>query len=105
MRAWIVILRIYVQPYCFLGFHGLFRISELLDLQAADVIVHNQYLEILVKSSKIDQHSEGNKVFFSKIGGITCFHVLVCRSFASAGIDTNSSVRVFRAAGKVLQEA
>ena len=80
-----------------LGFHGLFRISELLDLPAADVIVHNQYLEILVKSSKTDQHREGNKVFISKIGGITCSHVLVCRFFASAGIGTNSSVRVFRA--------
>lgn len=64
-----------------LGFHGLFRISELLDLQAADVIVHNEYLEIL-----------------SKTGGITCPHALVCRFFASKGIDTNSSsVHVFRA--------
>lgn len=80
-----------------LGFHGLFRISELLDLQAADVIVHNEYLEILVKSSKTDQYREGNKVLISKTGGITCRHALVCRFFASAGIDTNSSVHVFLA--------
>ena len=31
-----------------LGFHGLFRISELLDLQAVDFTIHTEYLEILV---------------------------------------------------------
>ena len=59
-----------------LGFHGLFRISELLDLQAVDFTIHTEYLEILVKSSKTDQYREGNKVFISKLGGITCPHAL-----------------------------
>ena len=80
-----------------LGSHDLFRISELLDLQAANVIVHNEYLEILVKSSKNDQYREGNKVFISKTGGNTCPTLLFVGFFASEGIDTNSSVHVFRA--------
>ena len=79
-----------------LGFHGLFRISGLLDLQAVDVTIHNQYLEILVKSSKTDQYREGNKIFISKLGGITCPHAL-CRYFASARIKASSSVYIFRA--------
>ena len=79
-----------------LGFHGLFGISELLDLQAVDVTIHNEYLEILVKSSKTDQYREGNKVFISKLGSITCPHALLCRYFASARIDANSSVYIFR---------
>ena len=54
-----------------LGFHGLFRISELLDLQAVDFTIHTEYLEILVRSSKTDHYREGNKVFISKLGGIT----------------------------------
>ena len=62
-----------------LGFHGLFRISELLDLQAVDFTIHTEYLEILVKSSKTDQYRKGNKVFISKLGGITCPHALLCR--------------------------
>jgi len=80
-----------------LGFHGLFRISELLDLQAVDFTIHTEYLEILVRSSKTDQYREGNKVFISKLGGITCPHALLCRYFASARIDPNSSVYIFRA--------
>ena len=80
-----------------LGLHGLFRISELLDLQAVDFTIHTEYLEILVKSSKTDQYREGNKVFISKLGGITCPHALLCRYFASARIDPNSSVYIFRA--------
>lgn len=80
-----------------LGFHGLFRISELLDLQAVDFTIHTEYLEILVKSSKTDQYREGNKVSISKLGGITCPHALLCRYFASARIVPNSSVYIFRA--------
>lgn len=80
-----------------LGFHGLFRISELLDLQAVDVTIHTEYLEILIKSSKTDQYREGNKVFISKLGGIACPHALLCRYFASARIDPNFSVYIFRA--------
>ena len=51
-----------------LGFHGLFRISELLDLQAVDFTIHTEYLEILVKSSKTDQYREGNSLYFQAWG-------------------------------------
>ena len=80
-----------------LGFNGLFRISELLDLQATDITTHEGHLEISVKSSKTDQYREGNKVFISKTGGITCPHSLVCRFFASAGIHRDSPVYILRA--------
>ena len=50
-----------------LDFHGLFRISELLDLQAADVIVHNEYLEILVKSTKTDQTGKATKSLLPRL--------------------------------------
>ena len=80
-----------------LGFHGLFRISELLDLQGVDVPIHNEYLEILVKSSKIDPYREGHKVFVSKLGRITCLQAVLCGYLASARIDASSSVYIFRA--------
>ena len=60
------------------------------------MIVHNEYLEILVKSSKTNQYREGNKVFISKTGGITCPRALVCRFFASTGIDTNYLAHIFQ---------
>ena len=36
-----------------LGFYGLFRINELLDVQASDILVHDVHLEINIKSSKL----------------------------------------------------
>jgi len=38
-----------------LGFNGLFRIYELLDLQALDILIHHHHLEICINSSKTDQ--------------------------------------------------
>ena len=64
-----------------LGFSGLFRINELLDLQASDILVHDDHLEINIKSSKTDQFRQGNKVFIDKSGGVTCPHSLLSRYF------------------------
>lgn len=76
-----------------LGFHGLSRISKLLDLQAIDVTVHTDCLKILVKSSRIDISNTGKATkSISEAGGITSPTVWICRYFASARIDTNSSV-------------
>ena len=57
-----------------LGFYGLFRINELLDVQASDILVHDDHLEINVKSSKTDQFRQGNIVFIAKSGDATCPH-------------------------------
>ena len=80
-----------------LGFYGLFRISKLLGLQFFDVTVHNDYLEILVKSRKTDQYREGNKVFISKIGGICCPYALIGRFFDSVRNNRDSSLYIFGA--------
>lgn len=40
-----------------LGFYGLFTISQSLDEQVSDVAIHDQFLEILVKSRKTGQYS------------------------------------------------
>lgn len=79
-----------------LGFNGLFRINELLDLQASDILVHDDHLEINVRSSKTDQFRQGNKVFIAKSGGVTCPHSLLSRYFSAASIDLNSSAYIFR---------
>lgn len=49
-------------------------INELFDVQAWDVKVHDDHLEINVKSSKTDQFRQGNIVFVTKSGGATCPH-------------------------------
>ena len=79
-----------------LGFNGLFRINELLDLQASDILVHDDHLEISVRSNKTDQFRQGNKVFIAKSGGVTCPHSLLSRYFSAASIDLNSSAYIFR---------
>ena len=61
-----------------LGFNGLFRINELLDLQASDILIHNDHLEIWIKNSKTDQFRQGNKVFIAKSGGVTLLSGDIC---------------------------
>ena len=58
-----------------------FRIKELLDLQASDILVHDDHLEIIIRSSKTDQFKQDNKVFIAKSGGVTCPHSLLSRYF------------------------
>ena len=72
----------------------LFRINELLDVQASDILVHDDHLEINVKSSKTDQFRHGNVVFIAKSGGATCPHSLLSRYLSAAGIDLNSSAYI-----------
>ena len=78
-----------------LGFDGLFGINRLLDLQASDILIHVDHLQINIKSSKMDQFRQVNKVFNAKSGGVTCPHSL-SRYFSAAGIDLNSSAYIFR---------
>ena len=73
-----------------------FRIKELLDLQASDILVHDDHLEIIIRSSKTDQFKQDNKVFIAKSGGVTCPHSLLSRYFSAASIALNSSAYIFR---------
>ena len=52
-----------------LGFNGLFRINKLLDLQASDILIHDDHLEICIKNGKDNQFRQGNKVFIAKSSG------------------------------------
>ena len=67
-----------------------------MSLQATDILVHDDHLEINIKSSKTDQCSQGNKVFIAKSGSVTCPLSLSSWYFSAAGIDLNSSAYVFR---------
>ena len=49
-----------------LGFNGLFRINELFDLQASDILIHDDHLEICIKSSQTGQFRQCNKVLASE---------------------------------------
>ena len=60
-----------------------------------DILVHNDHLEINVKSSKTEQFRQGNIVFIAKSGGATFPHSL-SRYLSTAVIDLNSSAYIFR---------
>ena len=59
-------------------------------MQPSDILVHDDHLQINVKSSKTDQFRQGNKVFIAKSGGATCPHSLLSRYLSAASIDLNS---------------
>ena len=80
-----------------LGFSGLFRVGELLQLIAANVDIASSHLEITVQRSKTDQYGLGNKVFIAKTNGHACPHGLLSRYFALAGIFPHSDEYNFRA--------
>ena len=77
-----------------LGFYGLFRVNELLDIQASDIVVFDHHLEIKVRHSKTDQYRQANIVFISKSGGIACPHLLLARYLSAASIDLSSSAHI-----------
>ena len=79
-----------------LGFSGLFRVGELLQLTAANIDIASSHLEITVKRSKTDQYGLGNKIFIAKTNGHACPHGLLSRYFALAGILPHSDEYIFR---------
>lgn len=79
-----------------LGFSGLFRIGELLDLTAKDIVMYASYVEITVKKSKTDQYRQGNKVLVARTGGPACAHGLLSRYCTTAGIPPQSDQFIFR---------
>ena len=79
-----------------LGFTGLFRISELLNLQAQDISFQHEHLEILVRKSKTDQYRQGNTVYIAKTNGPACPHSLFSRFYSLTGIQPGSDAYTFR---------
>lgn len=79
-----------------LGFSGLFRANELINIQAKHITFHSDHLVILVPQSKTDQYREGNNVFISKTNGRICPHNLLLRYFSLADIAPKSEEYVFR---------
>jgi integrase len=86
-----------------LGFSGLFRIGELLELQARDIVMQEDHVDITVRKSKTDQYRLGNKVFVAKTDGPACPYGLLSRFFRIAKIVPNSDQYIFRSANSLKQ--
>jgi integrase len=86
-----------------LGFSGLFRIGELLELQARDVVINEDHVEITVKKSETDQYRFGNKVFVAKTNGPACPYGLLSRFFLLAKILPRSDQYIFRSVNSLKQ--
>ena len=79
-----------------LGFTGLFRVSELLDIKAQDIGIQAEHLEIVVRKSKTDQYRQGNIVYIAKTNGPACPHALLLRFYSLTGIQPRSNEYIFR---------
>ena len=80
----------------FLGFTGLFIVSELLRLKARAVTLKEEHLEILVPGSKTDQYHQGNKVYIAKTNGPACPHSLLLRFYSLSGVNPTSEEYLIR---------
>ena len=80
-----------------LGFTGLFRVSELLDIKAQDIGIQAEHLEIVVRKSKTDQYRQGNiAVYIAKTNRPACPHALLLRFYSLTGIQPRSNEYIFR---------
>ena len=79
-----------------LGFSGLFRANELLDLKTTDISIKDRHLEIYVRKSKTDQYRGGNIVYIAKTNGQVCPHALLSRYYSLAGINAHTAQYIFR---------
>ena len=65
-------------------------------LEASDILVHDDHLEINIRSSKTDHFRQVIIVFIAKSDGVTCPPPLLSRHFSAASIDLNSSAYILR---------
>ena len=79
-----------------MGFTGLFRVSELLDIKAQDIGIQAEHLEIVVRKSKTDQYRQGNIVYIAKTNGPACPHALLLHFYSLTGIQPCSNEYIFR---------
>ena len=74
-----------------LGFSGLSRANELLDLKTTDISIKDRHLEIFVRKSKTDQYRGGNIVYIAKTNGQVCPHALLSRYYSLASINAHTA--------------
>ena len=83
-----------------IAYFAMLRVSELRYIQACNIIVFEDRLEIVIPQSKCDQLREGDKVLVAKLGGALCPVELFCAYLAMVQIDvfsqTYSDQYIFR---------
>ena len=79
-----------------LGFTGLFKVSELLELKARAITLQKEHLEILIPRSNTDQYLQGNKVYIAKTNGPACAQTLLLRYCSLSGVHPNSEDNIIR---------
>jgi integrase len=79
-----------------LGFFGLFRANELINIKAKDIGINDDHLVITVPKSKTDQYRNGSKVYIARTNGPVCPHALLLRYFDLARIRPYADEHIFR---------
>ena len=74
-----------------LSFAGFLRISELIALKVGDIELHADFMTILVKKSKCDQLREGEHVYISQSGRVTCPLALTRKYLLLSGLGESKS--------------
>ena len=78
---------------CFAGF---LRYDEVSSIRCKDVVFKDDYLQISILKSKIDQYRLGNEIVISKGHSCACPYSLLNRYFSVAGIDPFSDHFLFK---------
>lgn len=63
-----------IRLICVLGYVGFFRVSELCSIKSLDIKFYDEYVEIKIRSLKIDIYRRGNFVYIVKFNLFFCFY-------------------------------
>ena len=72
-----------------LAFAGFLRADELRQLQTQDILMHENFVTIVLRQSKTDQFRQGNHVDVAKTGNLSCPVFWLNKYFSAARIDLN----------------
>lgn len=80
---------LWILVIVFLGFVGFFRFNELVNIKVLYIIFVDDYMFIVILSSKIDVYREGNKVIIVRMDNVICLVSMVFRYMFVVRMDYN----------------
>lgn len=79
-----------------LGFAGFLRVSELIHLKCSDISFKDDYVELIIRSSKIDQTNKGETVLIAQTNNSTCPYNMLRLYFEKCNFVPSEDNYIFR---------
>ena len=82
---------------CFLGFAGISRFSELINIRRNYIIFYGKYLKNFIERNKTDKYRKGTRIFIAKTCRETCPVSILRKYLKGLKLSSSSNDYIFRA--------